>query len=179
MHREPRHLGAVGRYARLTEAHRMMMVDTELRPSPIQGIGVFLLEDVREGDLIWRFDSRVDRIYSDEEIASLPERARRFIEVYSTFHSGLQLRVLCGDNGRYFNHSDKPNTISLGVTFGDDVAAHDLSAGTELTTDYITICDAVRKHGLGFELNPTVAARRLADPCSDGGTFALLSNRVS
>lgn len=129
----------------------MLMVDTELRASPIQGIGVFLLEDVRAGDLIWRFDSRVDRIYSEEEIASLPERMQRFIEVYSTWHLGTKLRVLCGDNGRHFNHSDTPNTISCGVTFGDDIAAHDLAAGTELTTDYNAICDAVRQHGLGFE----------------------------
>lgn len=130
----------------------MMMVDTELRASPIQGIGVFLLEDVCAGDLIWRFDSRVDRIYSDDEVASLPPRMQRFIEVYSTRHSGTNLRVLCGDNGRHFNHSDNPNTISLGVTFGDDVARHDMPAGTELTADYNEICDAVRQHGLGFEL---------------------------
>jgi hypothetical protein len=129
----------------------MMMVDTELRPSPIQGVGVFLLEDVREGDLIWRFDSRVDRIYSEEEIASLPERMQRFIHVYSTRHAGTNLRVLCGDNGRHFNHSDTPNTISRGVTFGDDIAAQDLPAGTELTTDYNAICDAVREFGLGFD----------------------------
>jgi hypothetical protein len=139
------------RYAKSDGTCRMMMVDTELRASPIQGIGVFLLEDVKKGDLIWRFDSRIDRIYSDEEIASLPERMQRFIEVYSTFHAGLNVRVLCGDNGRHFNHSDTPNTLSLGVTFGDDVAAYDLPFGTELTTDYNVICDAVRQHGLGFE----------------------------
>jgi hypothetical protein len=76
---------------------------------------------------------------------------QRFIEVYSTFHAGLNVRVLCGDNGRHFNHSDTPNTLSLGVTFGDDVAAYDLPFGTELTTDYNVICDAVRQNGLGFE----------------------------
>jgi hypothetical protein len=135
----------------------MMMVDTELRASPIQGIGVFLLEEVREGALIWRFDSRIDRIYSDEEISSLPERMQRFIHIYSTRHAGTNLRVLCGDNGRHFNHSNTPNTVSLGVTFGDDIAAYDLPAGTELTTDYSAICDAVREHGLGFELaNPVL-----------------------
>ncbi len=51
----------------------MMMVETELRPSPIHGIGVFLVHPVRTGDLIWRFDARIDRVYTEEEIASLPE----------------------------------------------------------------------------------------------------------
>lgn len=128
----------------------MLMVDTELRASEIQGVGVFLLEPVKKGQLIWRFDSRVDRVYSEEEIASLPERMQRFIRIYSTRHEGTKLRVLCGDNGRHFNHSDRPNTLSLGVTFGEDVAAEDLAAGTELTSDYNAICDSIRMNGLDF-----------------------------
>lgn len=124
-----------------------MMVETELRPSPIHGIGTFLLEDVKAGDLIWRFDSRIDRIFSDVEIHSMPERLQSFLNMYSTFHEASGLWVLCGDNGRHFNHSDEPNTTSCGVAFGDDIAAIDMKAGTELTTDYRTICDAVRTRG--------------------------------
>src|SRR4051812_5845257 len=63
---------------------RMMMCETELRPSPIHGIGVFLLEPVKAGQLLWRFDSRIDRIYSQGEFSSLPVRMQRFIETYST-----------------------------------------------------------------------------------------------
>lgn len=125
----------------------MLMVETELRPSLIHGIGTFLLEDVKAGDLIWRFDSRIDRIFSNEELKTMPDRLRAFLAMYSTFHEESGLWVLCGDNGRHFNHSDEPNTISLGVAFGDDVAASDLAAGTELTTDYFQICDAVRARG--------------------------------
>ena len=122
----------------------MMMVDTELRLSSIHGIGVFLLEPVRKGQLIWRFDSRIDRVYCEEEIASLPERSARFLRTYSTWDEARGLWVLCGDNGRHFNHSTSPNTISHGIAFGEDVAAEDLAAGTELTSDYATICDTFR-----------------------------------
>ena len=125
----------------------MMMVATELRPSPIHGIGTFLLEDVECGSLIWRFDSRIDRVFADEELKHMPDSLREFLSVYSTYHEQSGLWVLCGDNGRHFNHSDEPNTKSLGVGFGDDIAAADLPAGTELTTDYRLICDAVRKRG--------------------------------
>ena len=128
----------------------MLMVDTELRQSPIHGIGVFLIEPVRKGELIWRFDSRVDRVYSEDEFASLPERMQRFLRVYSTFHEGTSLWVLCGDNGRHFNHSDTPNTVSDGIAFGHDHAAEDLAAGAELTSDYNTICDQVRRSGGAF-----------------------------
>src|SRR5690349_13660123 len=111
----------------------MMMVETELRASSIHGIGTFLLHDGRKGDLIWRFDSRIDRVFADSELAAMPDNLRAFLSVYSTYHEQSGLWVLCGDNGRHFNHSDEPNHISLGVAFGDDVAAADLSAGTGLT----------------------------------------------
>jgi SET domain-containing protein len=128
----------------------MLVVETELRASPIHGIGVFLTEPVRAGDLIWRFDSRIDRVVSDAEIRAMPPHLQHFFRTYSTLHAGLQLWVLCGDNGRHFNHSDTPNTRSLGIAFGDDVAAYDLAAGTELTSDYRTICDAMRSGGMDF-----------------------------
>jgi uncharacterized protein len=128
----------------------MMMVQTELRVSNIHGIGVFLTEAVQAGDLIWRFDSRLDRVFADEELQEMPDRLQRFLRTYSTFHRDLKLWVLCGDNGRHFNHSDTPNTRSLGIAFGDDVAATNLEPGTELTSDYRTICDAVRCAGVDF-----------------------------
>jgi SET domain-containing protein len=128
----------------------MLMVETELRESPIHGIGVYLTEPVRAGELIWRFDSRIDRVFADEELRQMPESLRRYLMTYSTLHSGLGLWVLCGDNGRHFNHSDTPNTRSLGIAFGDDVAAKDLEAGTELTSDYRTICDAMRLSDMDF-----------------------------
>ncbi|MEO7364727.1 MAG: SET domain-containing protein [Sphingomicrobium sp.] len=128
----------------------MLMVETELRPSSIHGLGVYLTESVRSGQLIWRFDSRIDRVFSNAELTEMPERFQAFLRTYSTFHHGLGLWVLCGDNGRHFNHSDSPNTRSLGIAFGDDVAAADLPAGTELTSDYRTICDAMRLGGMDF-----------------------------
>src|SRR5215218_3225538 len=64
----------------------MLMVETELRPSPIHGIGVFLLQPVRQGELIWRFDSRIDRVYTEEELETFPDHMRRFLRIYSTWH---------------------------------------------------------------------------------------------
>ena len=128
----------------------MMIVETELKPSGIHGIGIFLLQPVRKGDLIWQYDSRIDRVYTDEEVASLPGHMQEYLQTYSTWHEQTGLWVLCGDNGRHFNHSDTPNTVSDGIAFGRDFAAEDLAEGTELTSDYRTICDSVRTNGLTF-----------------------------
>ena len=139
----------------------MLMVKTELRPSTIHGIGAFLLEDVKAGQLIWRFDSRIDRVFADAELNDMPDELREFLTVYSTYHEPTGLWVLCGDNGRHFNHSDKPNTISMGAAFGDDVAACDLPAGAELTTDYNLICDAIRTRGAPYLRNGNGGTRPL------------------
>ena len=142
----------------------MLMVETELGPSEIHGIGVFLKKPVRSGQLIWRFDSRIDRVFSGAELLEMPDTLQVFLRTYSTHHADLDLWVLCGDNGRHFNHSDTPNTRSLGIAFGDDVAAEDLPAGTELTTDYRTICDAIRLNGVDF--NHSQAASFSMSPAS-------------
>ncbi|MDB5441192.1 MAG: hypothetical protein JWM33_3619 [Caulobacteraceae bacterium] len=128
----------------------MMLVDTRVGPSAIHGLGVFLLEPVKAGQVIWRFDSRIDRIYGETELNSLPAHVQRFLRTYSTWHEPTGLYVLCGDNGRFFNHAAEPSTLSGGVSFGEDWAARDLAAGEELTSDYATICDAVRLRGEGF-----------------------------
>ena len=122
----------------------MMMIETELKPSPIHGLGVFLLRPVRRGQLIWRFDSRIDRVYTEDELATLPEHVQRYLRTYSTWHAQTRLFVLCGDNGRFFNHLETPSTISDAISFGEDRAARDLEAGEELTSDYKTICDSAR-----------------------------------
>jgi len=128
----------------------MMMVETVLRPSLIHGLGVFLAEPVERGRVIWRFDSRIDRVYAPEEIESLPPHVQRYLRTYSTWHAQSGLYVLCGDNGRYFNHSEAPSTVSNAISFGEDHAVRDLAVGEELTSDYRTICDDVRVNGNGF-----------------------------
>ena len=128
----------------------MMMVETVLTQSLIHGLGVFLAEPVERGQLIWRFDTRIDRAYALDEIESLPAHVQRYLRIYSTWHAQSGLYVLCGDNGRYFNHSDTPSTVSNAIAFGEDHAARDLAVGEELTSDYRTICDHVRKNGNGF-----------------------------
>jgi hypothetical protein len=58
--------------------------------------------------------------------------------------------VLCGDNGRFFNHSAIPSTVSKAISFGAGDAVRDLVAGEDLTSDYATICNDVRLNGNRF-----------------------------
>lgn len=120
----------------------MMQVRTTLKAFPRKGIGVVLCEPVARGQLVWRFDSRIDRVYSRQELLSLPDLQQEQIRLYATYNRLFDVWVLCGDHGRFFNHSRNPTTISQGGSFGDDRAARDLMPGTELTSNYDMIGDS-------------------------------------
>jgi len=125
----------------------MLCVPTEVRPSKIHGLGVFLLKPVKKGALVWRFDSRVDRVYITPEIESLPKHVQDYLYTYSYWHEDTDVYVMNGDGARHINHADKPNLSSSGSTFGDLKAARNLAAGTEITVSYHKHCDFVRLTG--------------------------------
>lgn len=84
-------------------------------------------------------DFRIDQTYIDAKVERMPPVLRAFIHryAYHCAHNGIW--ILCGDNGRFFNHSDRPNTTEnykVSDPFGIDIAARDIAAGEELTTDY-------------------------------------------
>jgi SET domain-containing protein len=133
-------------FSSLVHGYTMLLVPTALRPSQIHGVGVYLLVSVKKSDLIWRFDGRFDRVYSKEEIKSLPPAAAQFFKTYSSWHQATGLFVVSGDHDRFINHSDTPNLVATD-TFSDVFAAEDLPAGTELTCDYRVICSETRLMG--------------------------------
>ena len=125
----------------------MMMFPTALRTSPLHGVGVFILAPVKKGEVVWRFDSRVDRIYTETEILGMPSVAQAHLRKYAFWHKPTGHWMYCGDNARHFNHSEQPTAVSTSAGFGDDVAARDLMPGDELTNDYRMSCDMVATTG--------------------------------
>ncbi len=89
----------------------MLLVPTYVRPSQVEGVGVFAMEEIAAGTLIWRFDDRFDRLIHRRELAEQPDSTRQFIERYAyPYWHDADLLVVELDNGRFMNHSDKPNT---------------------------------------------------------------------
>jgi uncharacterized protein len=115
-------------------------VRTILRPSPIEGLGVFAAEPIAKGTVTWRYDPAIDRSYSPAEIAAMPDVLRAFMDRYAYLDDLLGVYILCGDDGRFMNHADTPTVLGLHPADerpeGIDVAARDIAAGEELTCDY-------------------------------------------
>jgi SET domain-containing protein len=118
-----------------------------LRPSPIEGIGVFALRDIPKGcrDMFSK-PSTDDKwiTVTREEVRALPAHAQWLIGNYCLFDENSYFVPAHGfkkiDVSLFLNHSDTPNVISInGGEFFETL--RDIKAGEELVIDYGEIVD--------------------------------------
>lgn len=113
----------------------MMLVNTYLGSSTIEGIGVFASEPLKAGTLIWAFDKTFDQTIPRSQLITAPEHVADFFERYAyPLHNAPDLLVLEFDNGRFMNHCVKPNTDFTQVIKG--YTLRDIEPGEELTCNY-------------------------------------------
>lgn len=114
----------------------MMCVPWETRNSSLHGQGVFAKEKILKDTLIWKFHPLIDHPITQAEFETLPKINQDYVAHYS--YKGDGIYVFCGDDGRYFNHSDNPNTRGEESEdgYGETYAARDIEVGEELTSDY-------------------------------------------
>jgi SET domain-containing protein len=147
----------------------MMRIPTYLAPSPIPGagLGLFAAGPVAAGTLVWRFDPGRDLVLHD-----MPEDPlmRRFVEIYGYEPLDEPHRwILCGDDGRFINHADAPNTLDTPDT---TVALRDIAAGEEITSDYRAFC---RQPFLGWSAQPAPAGAARLTPAVQERLLATLA----
>jgi len=115
----------------------MLLVKTYLAPSRIHGIGLCAGQLIRSGTVVWRLHPAIDVELSDAELATHSDPAREQIRRYTYVDLVRGKHVLCGDDARFFNHSDHPNCHDFpDADGGTTVAARDIDEGEELTSDY-------------------------------------------
>ncbi|MGL5837192.1 MAG: SET domain-containing protein [Sphingorhabdus sp.] len=113
----------------------MLLVETYVAPSTIEGVGVFAATDIPAGAEIWRFAPAFDRVFTPEEVEALGPVQRDYVDRYGYSHmADRSMVVVEADNGRFMNHSDRPNTDFTRPDVG--YAIRDIKAGEELLCDY-------------------------------------------
>ncbi len=114
----------------------MLLVKTKIKFSKIHGIGLFADEFIKKGTVIWKYQPKFDQVISESDFNNLPELAKQKI-IFSDIKDGDSY-VILGDDSRFFNHSETPNTIGVESEdgFGNTLAKEDINAGVELTADY-------------------------------------------
>jgi len=109
----------------------MLVVKTKLKQIKGKGIGLMADQEIKKGQATWTFDPVVDIRVLKKDI---PEKAKEFFNAYAVDH-GEDYLLLSTDNARFTNHSDEPNTKSLGID-KDNIATRDIHIGEEITIDY-------------------------------------------
>lgn len=123
-----------------------------LRPSPVEGVGVFAVRDIPKGcrSMFSKPDAPEHWVSVPRaEIESLPPHAKFLVENYCLYDETHYFVPATGfkkmDLVCYVNHSDTPNIVSL-----DDgnffEAARDIAAGEELFLDYGEIVEHDEQH---------------------------------
>jgi SET domain-containing protein len=108
-----------------------------LKPSAIEGIGVFALRDIPKGTkVVWEYDTVETVTLSEVEFKALPIEIQTEIQHRTIFEEGQPLTFLdpnCVTNYRsYMNHSNEPNTDGIHTL-------RDIKAGEEITEDYTSM----------------------------------------
>ncbi len=115
----------------------MIIVKTHLKYSEIHGLGCFAGEDIKEGQVVWRFDAGIDLVFTETDLKKLPSSFNEFLKIYAYSpldSGGEKTYILCADHARHMNHSDNPNLLESPE--GLNIAIKDIKAGEELTCDY-------------------------------------------
>ncbi|MBE7440356.1 MAG: SET domain-containing protein [Spirochaetales bacterium] len=111
----------------------MFVIKNYVAPSTIHGNGAFAAEPITAGTLVWRFDERLDLVFTVEAHAKLDPVIQDFIRSYGYLDRDLNVYIVSADNSRFINHSPSPNLVSRGR---EDFAIRDIAAGEEILSDY-------------------------------------------
>ena len=111
----------------------MLLVQTFVAPSAIEGLGVFTEQKIVQRTLLWVLDRRIDLTWSKELFQALPDIVRSNLRRYASWDEIGQFWLYCTDDARFFNHSVKPNCFDDNLR---TIAMRDIEPGEELTCLY-------------------------------------------
>lgn len=111
----------------------MLTVNHKVQPSAIHGLGVFVMEPIPAGTVVWRFDPMFDVEFSEEFVAGLSPEDMDTVLHHAEYLPEKRVFRLGNDADIFMNHSDMPTLSDQG---DEMVATRDLAPGDELTCDY-------------------------------------------
>lgn len=121
----------------------MLYVKTKVLPSKIHGLGVFADEFIPKGKIIWKFTPGFDLKFTKSQFKKFPKKIREYITFYGWISKKSKKYCFSSDNGKYFNHSDNPNSLSAYYKNKEEVvtkAIRDIKKGEEITDNYNSFC---------------------------------------
>lgn len=120
----------------------MYLTPVTIKESPVNGKGVFVLQNIKAGEIVWKFNPEHDKVLTSAEFDALDTRQKESLRRVAYLSKNTRRWIYPPENdpARYTNHS-KENNIS--AVFDDSVseepffvANRNIVAGEELTNNY-------------------------------------------
>lgn len=127
----------------------MLLVKTSVKPSSIEGLGLFAEEKIPKGASVWKYDSRFDIALDLKEVEAMEPLRKEFINRYAYLSPESGKYILCMDDARFMNHSSVKDNLNTTAFPGEletrGVANQDIKIGEEILINYraIDAADAI------------------------------------
>jgi SET domain-containing protein len=121
----------------------MYIVQVEIRDSSIDGKGVFALESIPKGTIVWQYTEGHDKKMAPKEFDDLDEATKTSLQRIAYLSPTTKLWVMPpnDDPACYTNHN--PNGFNTSVSFEPKIseeplfrANRDIKVGDEITNNY-------------------------------------------
>lgn len=154
----------------------MLLVKTVVKSSSIAGMGLFADQDIKKGNIVWKFTPETCSLFTQEQFQVLlnsfhktEKEIIKYYLTYSYYQKFLNGVIFCLDNGRFVNHSDQanlaaPTHLAADATWQYSIAQRDIQKGEELTENYNTydssdwLDELCQKYDV-FHFQPEMSAR--------------------
>ena len=113
----------------------MLLVNAYKGRSQIHGLGLFAQEFIKAGTKVWEFNQLIDIRIPSCKLIFLSNSSLCQIASYAIYHPDKRFYLLSGDDDRFTNHSENPNT-ALDENWNFALATRDISQGEEITINY-------------------------------------------
>ncbi|MGD9645735.1 MAG: SET domain-containing protein [Pirellulales bacterium] len=116
----------------------MLLVSAGVRASAIHGLGLFADEPIACGQAIWQFTPGFDLDLDPRQLEGLLPKQREWLLHYGYVDARLGRYILCCDDARFINHSERPNIAPdyQRDNYGIDIATANIGVNEEITIDY-------------------------------------------
>ena len=121
----------------LTHRKKMpFLILNELKQSNIHGLGVFSLENIRKGTIVYKHDKILDGWFDNMDYNAA---ITMLIKKYCPYDSSINKFIKSCDNVNWMNHSNEPNLSA--PTYYVHIASRNILVGEELTVNYKEVSD--------------------------------------
>lgn len=116
----------------------MIHVKHKVDKSNLHGLGLFTLEDIPKGGLIYTASPKLDLNLSQEDFDSLNQKEKDEVRYWGFWIESQKVWHVDFDMSKFINHSHESNvTQDFSKEDAYLTAKRDIQAGEELTQDYL------------------------------------------